>query len=69
METEVIEEKLCRWSVVGDDREYFLSAMSKIYKALNVCGFSDRFGLSKDERIVFNDVVEQIALKNLEDQG
>jgi len=66
--SEVQEDTFCQWQIHEDDKKYFLGAMSKIYKAINVCGFSDRFGLDKNERLVFNDVVEQIALKNLEDK-
>lgn len=69
MENELSEETLCRWSLVGDDREYFLSAMSKFYQELNKVGFNDRLGLSRDERIVFNDVCEQLAKINLEKNG
>jgi len=64
---EVEEQTLCRWSLVGEDKGCFLSAMSKIYSKLNEVGFSDRMGLSRDERIVFNDVVTQLAIQNNEE--
>jgi hypothetical protein len=39
--------------------------MAKIYREINKPGFN-KWGLEKDELIVFNDVVEQIAINNVE---
>lgn len=63
---ELSEDTVIRWSLLGDEKQYFLSAMSKLYTELNKVGFNDRAGLTRNERMAFNDVVEQIATKNFE---
>jgi len=62
---EATQDTLVRFSLVGNDKQCFLSALAKIYREINKPGFN-KWGLEKDELIVFNDVVEQIAINNVE---
>ena len=62
-------ETLCSWTLLSDDKMYFRSAMAKIYKEINKCGFSKKMGLTPDELEVFNDVVEQLSQQYAEDNS
>lgn len=66
---ELTVETLVRFHLVGDDVPAFRAAMAKLYAEVNAVGFGKRLGLSKDERAVFNDVVEQLSIQNMEDES
>lgn len=46
----------------------FLCAISKLYQRINAIGF-DHLGLTKGERFIFNEFVEQVAINNQQDNG
>jgi hypothetical protein len=55
------QEQFYSWTLAGDDKPYFISAMARIYQEINKCGFSAKMGLSTLELEIFNDVVEQLG--------
>jgi len=63
----ITEDSLVRWTLEGSQKPHFLTGLAKIYKEINVIGFSQRMGLTRDELAAVNDFIEQLAKDNYEE--